>query len=333
VTDTRFLLVKGRAGLGNRMLSALTGILYSRLAGRRLIVDWSDRVYSNDGSNVFHRLFRCSGCDPADDIPETDSVMPAIWRGHLRESYRDLAMSHASLSKADLERRTSLDLAQLHHPETVAVMWGYAADVDPLRPRLAGSSGRTTWSILRETLRDDVHLQPELEARVDRARAMYLTRPTVGVHVRYTDRRVRLAAILRQVDRLVGMEPRLQIFLATDSRPVRDMFVARFPLVVSTPHRYSPSGSAIHRDPTAPDRLEHGIEAVVDLHLLADCDYLVGDTRSSFAYVASLLARTPESRTFDVRPAASVPPRLRSAVRAVVPEWLERRLSGTAAGR
>src|SRR5262249_35551159 len=40
--DGKLLLVKGIAGLGNRILCALTGILYARLAGRKVCVDWRD---------------------------------------------------------------------------------------------------------------------------------------------------------------------------------------------------------------------------------------------------------------------------------------------------
>ena len=52
-----YVLVKGKAGLGNRMMSAMNGILYAMLSGRRLVVDWSDFTYSNDHTNVFPKLF------------------------------------------------------------------------------------------------------------------------------------------------------------------------------------------------------------------------------------------------------------------------------------
>ena len=43
--DKRYLLVKGIAGLGNRILSVLNGILYARLSDRLLFVDWRDPDY------------------------------------------------------------------------------------------------------------------------------------------------------------------------------------------------------------------------------------------------------------------------------------------------
>jgi hypothetical protein len=46
----KFLLVKGISGLGDRIKCVLTAILYARLTGRKLIVDWTDSSYSNAGT-------------------------------------------------------------------------------------------------------------------------------------------------------------------------------------------------------------------------------------------------------------------------------------------
>jgi hypothetical protein len=77
-----FLLVKGRASLGNRILSALTGILYARLTGRRLLVDWRDEVYSDDGTGL--RLERPLGAVPRNSPTATfeddeDPPLDAAW--------------------------------------------------------------------------------------------------------------------------------------------------------------------------------------------------------------------------------------------------------------
>ena len=55
--DKKYLLVKGTAGLGNRLLFLLSALLYARLTERLLVVDWCDSTYSNDGSNAFPLLF------------------------------------------------------------------------------------------------------------------------------------------------------------------------------------------------------------------------------------------------------------------------------------
>lgn len=54
---TRYLLVKGFSGLGNRLQALAEAIIYARLSGRELLIDWNDSLYSSDGNDVFHRLF------------------------------------------------------------------------------------------------------------------------------------------------------------------------------------------------------------------------------------------------------------------------------------
>ena len=48
----KFLLVKGRSGLGNRLEVLMGGLVYARLTNRQVVVDWRDREYSNDKSDV-----------------------------------------------------------------------------------------------------------------------------------------------------------------------------------------------------------------------------------------------------------------------------------------
>jgi hypothetical protein len=127
MSEDKFLLVKGRAGLGNRILCLLSAILYTRLTGRRLIVDWSDDTYSNDGSNVFTSLFQCPLCSRMDEIPTTDSIRPGIWRGHLHESALNMIKLYpeASLRYPETWRAFSVDLSRLDYSEDVLVMWSY----------------------------------------------------------------------------------------------------------------------------------------------------------------------------------------------------------------
>jgi len=60
--EDKYLLIKGISGMGSRILRALAGILYAGLSERRLLIDWSDPVYSSDRNNVFHRFFKSVSC-------------------------------------------------------------------------------------------------------------------------------------------------------------------------------------------------------------------------------------------------------------------------------
>jgi hypothetical protein len=76
--ESRYLLVKGAAGLGNRIFALLSAILYARLTRRQLVVDWTDGSYSSDGSNAIHHFFRSRLFSSGDRIPETESVAPEV---------------------------------------------------------------------------------------------------------------------------------------------------------------------------------------------------------------------------------------------------------------
>lgn len=310
----KVLLVKGIAGLGNRMQCALTGILYARLTGRRLLVDWSDHYYSSDGSNVFHRFFQCSACAASDAIPATESVSPGIWRGHLHESAWSMRERYGDRSDSEPWRTFSIDLTRSDYQDDVVVMWTYAGRVDLLRSHFQGALKQLAETsadvILRKLLQEDLLLHPHIRKRVDQFKESYFGRKTVGVHVRYTDYRSHLWAILKKLHTLLKREPDLQIFLATDNLQIKSMFEANYPGVLITPHWYaSTPGVAIHSNRNRPDPMQSGIDALVDLYLLAECDYLVIDTSSSFSYVVQLLTKTPDSNIFDVMERGKPSPR------------------------
>ena len=58
MADGKYLLIKGEGGLGNRILSLLSGIEYARLSGRIPVVEWCNAEYSADGGNAFFEIFK-----------------------------------------------------------------------------------------------------------------------------------------------------------------------------------------------------------------------------------------------------------------------------------
>ena len=108
--------------------------------------------------------------------------------------------------------------------------------------------------------------------------------------------------MLNKLDMLMKTEPELQIFVATDNLMVKKLFEGKYKSVIATQHWYPTPGSRIHQNPSCPDQLENGIEALVDLYVLAECDYLIIDTSSMFSYLAALLTHAPDSNIFNVNP-------------------------------
>jgi hypothetical protein len=315
----KILLIKGRAGLGNRMLCALTGILYARISGRRAIVDWRDPIYSDDGTNVFDRYFECGDCLSVDSIPDTDSVAPPVWRGNLHLDAQRMQNRYAQTRDVrEVWREFSIDLRRRDYSETVTVMWAFTEQIAALRPHFEGRWSAlkdvSTDEILRDLLRNALRLRPAIRERVERFEREQYRRPMLGVHVRYSDHRSNLRGILDNVAEMIAREPERRIFLCTDALEVKRMFEATWPGVVSTPHWYPRPGAHLHNNPQCPDRAESGVEALVDIALLARCDAMVIDTSSSFSYVARLLSDVPDSEVADVARSGKMPPWRRKQV-------------------
>jgi hypothetical protein len=57
MSKRRFLIVKGAAGLGNRLVSLANAIDYARRSNRVLHVDWSDGQFAAKGDNAFPLFF------------------------------------------------------------------------------------------------------------------------------------------------------------------------------------------------------------------------------------------------------------------------------------
>jgi hypothetical protein len=311
-------LVKGIAGLGNRILCLLTASLYARLSGRKLIVDWRDENYSSGAVNAFHHFFQSPLCAPADQVPETDSVAPPIWRGRLHASAWSMKVRYGSVNDAQGWRPFSIDLGRLDYSEQVAIMWTYSEELDPLIPHLEAASdplARAERSaILRTLLSETLTLHPAIRAKVDEFKRGHFKGRTVGVHVRYTDHRTALWATLEAMHRFLERDPACRIFLCTDNIQVKRLFEEKYQSVVSTPHWYaSIPGRPLHVGSYRPDPIVAGIEALTDLYLLAQCDELIVDTSSSFGLLATLLANVPRARVCDVKRRDKLPPRIRNA--------------------
>ena len=66
---TRYLVVKGKAGMGNRLLSLTHAVVYALITKRTIIVDWSDYTYSHSGEDVFDEFFVLNGVGGSRESP------------------------------------------------------------------------------------------------------------------------------------------------------------------------------------------------------------------------------------------------------------------------
>lgn len=304
-SDT-YLCVKGKAGLGNRMQAAATGWLYAQMSGRTFVPDWTDDTYSNEGENVFHALFECAGSvDKLPDLDET-SVVPPLWIGRLDRQANALVeeFDQGNHGGAALWRKYSVDLETLDHSERYAMFWSYTQHFKLLRKHMVGDWA--AWAplsddqILARILQQHITLSQEIRAKVDAFKRAHFEGEVIGLHVRYMDRKTSLKDFLTHVDRLHARKPDAMIFLATDNKEAEERIRARYPKVTTTPKWFPETGISMHQNPECPDRLNNVVEALVDMYLLAECDYLVFPGSSTFSKIASLISHMAPRNIIDI---------------------------------
>ncbi|MBC9032789.1 hypothetical protein IAG41_10335 [Sphingomonas sp. JC676] len=301
-----YFCAKGKAGLGNRMLAAITGWLYAELSGRIFVPDWSDFTYSNDGTNVFHQLFQCErSLSALPDLAET-SVAPPVWAGRLDKSANDMVteLDNDDHGGATLWRKYSVDLTRLDHAERYAMFWSYTQHIQLLRKHFTGAWAE--WAklsddqVIARVLQRHILLAPGIRRQVDAFKAANLPGEVIGVHVRYMDRRTSIHDFLKHLDKLHAKRPDAAIFLATDNKEAENLIRGRYPRVVTTPKWFPEGGISMHQNPECPDRTNNAVEALIDMYLLAECDYLIFPGSSTFSKIASLISKMPRAKMIDI---------------------------------
>jgi hypothetical protein len=173
--------------------------------------------------------------------------------------------------------------------------------------------------LLRALLGETIMLHPAISEQVENFKRENFSERMIGVHIRYSDHRTALWATLKAVRQLLRRDPARRIFLCTDNIEIKRLFKRKYQQVVSTSHWYAPTpGDPLHCAARRPDALANGVEALIDLYLLAQCDDMIVDTSSSFAYLATLLTNVPAEHINDVKRREKLPPRVRKATTAVM---------------
>jgi hypothetical protein len=308
---TKYIVVKGTSGIGNRVFAVATGILYAQLSERQLVVDWRDGSYSNTGENLFFRYFDCPVAESVEVLPATDSIYPAVWKGQLHRSLGSLRNEFGLIGYQDM----SFDVSRLDYEEDIIVLAAYTHKIHAMRCLFTGEAQRftklTNSEILEVVLRANLFLKEDIRHGVEEFKRKHFDGQMIGVHIRYSDMKVPLTeveAYLRAIVKSVQSKyPTFKIFLATDSRDVLVSFKDKFPNVITLDKWFSSSGKRLHQNAEeCQDLIQNGIEALMDLYLLAACDSLLFASRSSFGFLASILMTEPKHKCYDIDRANSL---------------------------
>lgn len=304
---TKILVVKGSggAGLGDKLRAVISAIIYARLSGRSLYVDWNDTAYGDGVTNYFSALFRLENVQTVGDRPLLGSVRPSAWRGKLHLNWDQLYAEYGTppWNRVWAREVFSFDQGVLDWDEDVCVMWDFDQfeKLIPYLPRLfpAIRGDEPVERLQGEVLNTHVRPVQEVADAVAAYRAeMHEMRPLIGLHVRATDEHYRarqappVAAYVKAARDLQRRSGARAIFLSTDNRDVQELFQRQFgkEQVMWTNKWLPPSGVALHFQNKCPDRLQSLRDALIDIYLLASCDGLVSLGNSSFSALARMVS-------------------------------------------
>ena len=299
----RFLIIKAKGGLGNRMLSALTGLAVAELTGRIPIIDWRDGMYAPLGVNAYPLLFDAGDMPSPDMLDGRTDVAPAIWAGRLERHPVDMICEYHPTKHSDpfIYRKYCVDLARLDETAPVAVFWSYLPKLPRLRralardPRFRGKSLDTIAShFIDRFFRPNTRVRETVAALFEGR-----DRPVIGVHIRYTDRKSPLPVIKHELAKMRARLPASPIFLATDNGAVQKEMKGEFDNIFIIDKFMAESG-ALHLATEGQDMVTEAENALIDMWALAACDMLIHSRHSTFSIAAALIGAIPKARQVDV---------------------------------
>lgn len=259
----KYLILKGAAGLGNRLTTLMKAIKYANATGRTLFVDWDDGMFANKGDNAFPRLF------------ELRNVAWTTDKEELVEAFLNGASSYPPCLTLDDIEKPAFDQFKVIYPRLsfrffpfrymmmyiCRDKWSYLAGLEMLQSRR--NNVKDYWGAVRNVFKGDNipmggmfsknhhediiyyydhrpivslkgltdYVEPKkfIQNMIDELSAKYRLAECIGIHVRYTDKKPigQLTKLYKKTDRMMEA-PHERIFLCTDNPDVYDDFVGRY---------------------------------------------------------------------------------------------------------
>ncbi|MEZ7915417.1 hypothetical protein [Macellibacteroides fermentans] len=325
----KYLILKGCAGLGNRLVTLSNAIEYCKRNERILYVDWSDGLYGLKGENIFYKYFKINNLPHVTSLPDlqpgTFSVNPKIWHkiGLNAALYDNYTYGLPSVNKYIKERflpgKGKLRNARGYFyfqgkPYEEKVNYSnisYLLSLFNYRDILLGG-------FLKNNIKEDVvifsdyqpkyypqnlinhlSLTPDFDRIINNFSEHNKLNEAIGIHVRATDRKVEDALVLikNKLSKIDQEKESSVIFLATDNKKLESEFSQAGFKVVTYP-KFIPDidlaiGGGIHHWATKNKQFEKAElilkESIIDIWLLSKCKYLLYMGNSSFSKIAVTL--------------------------------------------
>lgn len=327
---SKYLINKGVAGLGNRLITVAAAIEYAKKEQRILFIDWSDGVYSEKGINTFFQFFQLRDVEYITEwktinISKKSTYYPLVFKDNELATIYDLFHAEESVFFQKISRfnpkGTLGKLLGYWHPNKTLKTKN--KDIDALiaifrknaMPFGGFLNSRKEDLVFfadfypfykPEILNYHIQLQVELQNKIDTFAFQHnLSNGVIGVHIRSTDKipAASVKTVFKIISQICNNTP--SIFLATDAPEVEIEFKKKYKKVITYPKLYpskKPADCGLHHYAIrtgdysyAKKQLE---DSIFDMYLLAKYEFLIYQKNSSFSEVSAVLKNMPEKTFF-----------------------------------
>lgn len=300
----KYLIVKGCAGLGNRLVTIFSAIKYCERNNRILIIDWSDGQFDKNGIDAFGKYFDLKNVtwNKTDNIENWADLSHSsdLFKKNKNEGIYDLYKSNQSVfwSKFPMKLFFSESLKKLRRN------WR------PLK-NIEGEKLLNYGSDLSDGHKEDVlyfidflpfinfndlpkyiQIKPFLNEKLETFAEQNRISETVGIHIRHTDKKPTVE-INKIIDHIKLNYKSFLVYLSTDSIEIEKLFLANFRKVILYP-KLKPelNGIGLHQWALYhnEEELKYTLfeESVMEMFLLSKCNYLYYQGNSTFSNISKV---------------------------------------------
>ena len=294
-------LIKAKGGLGNRVLSSASAILYADSTKRKWSIDWRDGVYAKQGVNAYRYLFSSNANTDLPNLNSSSVVVPSIWSEKLHESASCLIQLHYPNKHSNpfTYRYLSAPLNLKKEHGVVEVFWSYTSKYGRIKKFLSKSNRLPKDRALSQVI--SRYFQPcEDVTLAVNALMSGVKGKVLGVHIRYTDLKVPIEKILIKLDQCMKSGEYHSLFLATDNVDIEKKIVQKYSNVVVSNKRFNLSRQQLHDANSTDQKVDGAREALIDMVALSRCNSLMYCSRSTFAETSRLMGSFSKNELYDI---------------------------------
>ena len=318
----KYLIIKGCAGLGNRLMTICAAIEYCKKTNRILFVDWTDGQFGEAGVNAFNDFFEIKNFPVILNLEEIINfdkltTYPEIWGTQPLKNIYDIYIQEGNNYFQKLPNKLLFGRLKM-----LPAYWKYMGEsnekakyemIDSFKAlfrkndllfggdlSLGINEDVIFYADFRPNYSDKtflryIFLKESIQHKVnDIALKWRLDDNTIGVNVRSTDKKPlnSIEFLFEKIDNMPLHNP--TVYLATDNKKILERFKIKYTRLVFY-ERFLPdvTTEGIHQWSLYQNKPKYAkqilYDSIMQLWLLSKCQYVFYQGNSSFSILAKML--------------------------------------------